>query len=350
MPPLADLVAGTVTIPANAVVGQDITISYQVTNQSNSPADGTWFDSLYLAPTDTWSASDPLLGRVPEYQDLPAGGSYTGTLTAPLPGITPGSYYVILRTNILDTLPESTLSNNLSASLTATAISAPALTLGAPSSGTLTDAQSAFYQVTVAAGQTLNVSLTSQQSTALNEVYVSYGTMPTRGQFDYRFSDPGADQEITVPATQAGTYYILVYAAAVSSENYSIEAALVPFSITAVSPSRVGAGQATIEIDGSKFDNGTTFQLLGPNSIVVQDSAVFLQNQSSAVRNVRSYRGDPGQLWRAGDSGRRCDDHAVGGACCCCRGACQCPILRLGAQFHPARPTGRSDRQLRQPR
>ena len=92
------------------------------------------------------------------------------------------------------------------------------------------------------------------------------------------------NQQITVPTTQAGTYCILVYGASVSksSENYSIEASLVPFSITAVSPGQVGAGQATIEIDGSKFDNSTTFQLLGPGSSVVQDTAVYLQDSSTA--------------------------------------------------------------------
>ena len=95
--------------------------------------------------------------------------------------------------------------------------------------------------------------------------------MPTRGQFDYRFSAPAANQQITVPTTQAGTYYILAYASSVPSgaENYALTASLVPFSITAVNPVQVGEGPATIEIDGSKFDNNTTFQLLGPSGQVV---------------------------------------------------------------------------------
>ncbi len=42
LPPEADLVAGTITIPANAVAGQDITISYQVTNDGGNPANGSW--------------------------------------------------------------------------------------------------------------------------------------------------------------------------------------------------------------------------------------------------------------------------------------------------------------------
>ncbi len=156
---MADLVAGTVTIPANALAGQDITVTYQVTNAGGNPADGSWVDSLYLSPTPTWSVSDPLLGSVDQTQDIAPGGSYTGTLTAPVPGVTPGSYYVILRTNILDTLPESTLSNNESASLTQTAIDAPALTLGTPTDGSLNQGQYAYYKVDVSADQTLQIRL-----------------------------------------------------------------------------------------------------------------------------------------------------------------------------------------------
>lgn len=90
--------------------------------------------------------------------------------------------------------------------------------------------------------------------------------MPTRGQFDFRFPSPGSNQQIKVPTTQAGAYYILAYGSSVPApgENYTITATLVPFAVQAVVPAQVGTGPVTVEIDGSKFDTGTTFQLLGP--------------------------------------------------------------------------------------
>jgi RHS repeat-associated protein len=280
----ADLVAGAVTIPANSVVGQNFTISYQVTNQSSGQADGTWYDSLYLSPTPAWAVSDPLLGQVKQTQNLAPGGSYTGTLTVPLPGVTPGTYYVVLRTNILNNFPELTQSNNLSVSLTQSSVAAQSLTLGTAAAGTLADAQSAFYQVAVDAGQTLQINFNSQQPASLNELYVSFAQMPTRGQYDYRFPSLAANQQITVPTTQSGTYYILAYGSSVSStpENYTLTAMLVPFVVTAVEPGQIGTGQATIEIDGSKFDSNTTFQLLGPSGTTVPDTAVYLQDASTA--------------------------------------------------------------------
>lgn len=282
--PPADLVAGTVTIPVDAVPGQNITITYQVTNNGTNPANGAWTDVLYLSSSQTWSPSDPILGTVAEDQDLAAGDSYTGTLTALLPGVAPGQYYVILRSNILDTIPETTLANNLSASLTQTSIAVPALTFGTPTTGTLGGGQSAFYEVTVGAGQTLEISFDSQSAASLNELYVSFNGMPTRGNAQYSFSALAADQLITIPATQAGTYYILAYGNDVpnSPENYSITAAIVPFAVQAVAPGTVGTGSDTIEINGSKFDNNTTFQVLGPGNTVVDDTAVYLQDSTTA--------------------------------------------------------------------
>jgi RHS repeat-associated protein len=282
--PPVDLVAGTITIPANAVPGSTMTFSYTVTNQSANPAVGQWTDSLYLSPTTSFVFTDPLLATNVHQGGLPAGQSYTDTITATVPGVVPGTYYVILRTDVLNQIPETTRANNISASLSHVSIDAPALTLGTATDGTLGQGQSAYFKVVVASGQTLQISFNSQEAAALNELFVSYATMPSQSQSDYHYTNLAANQVITVPVTQAGTYYILAYGSAVSvsPENYAITAALVPFGIQSVEPSKVGQGPATIEIDGSKFDNNTTFELLGPNSTVVPERTVQLQSSTTA--------------------------------------------------------------------
>jgi hypothetical protein len=284
LPAAADLVAGTVTVPASAVAGQTITVSYQVTNNGSLPANGSWTDALYLSPTPAWSVSDPLLGRVPQTQDLAAGAGYTGTLTAIVPGVAPGAYYVLLRTNILNTFPEPNLADNLSASAAQVAIDAPALTLGTPTAGTLSTGQAAYYKVVVAAGQTLQVALAGQTATAANELYVSYGTMPTRSQYGYRFNHPSAaNQQITVPNTQAGAYYVLVYGGNVPAgpENDTVTAALVPFSVQAVTPRQVGTGPVTLQIGGAAFAFDTTFQLRGAGGAVINATRTLLGDSST---------------------------------------------------------------------
>ena len=287
VPPMADLVAGSVTqLPASALAGQQISVTYQVTNSGGNPANGTWYDSLYLSPTPQWALSDPLLGQVTQThsQPLAAGASYTGTLTATVPGVTPGLYYVILRANILNNLVEATTTNNQIASAAQVAIDAPLLAIGTPATGTLINQQALYYKVNAVAGQTLQLALTTTSTKSFNELYVSFGTMPSRNQYDQRYPAAGGNQTITIPVTQAGNYYVLAYGAGVPAggEPYSLTASIIPFAVQAVVPSQVGAGPVTLEIDGSKFDANTTFQLLGPNNTVAQSKQVQLQDSSTA--------------------------------------------------------------------
>ncbi len=212
------------------------------------------------------------------------GGSYTGTLTASVPGVTPGSYYVILRTNILDTLPESTLSNNESASSAETAIDAPALALGISTDGDLSQAQYAYYEVSVTAGQTLEVSLTTPMNSAYNELFVSYGTMPTLQQSEFQSQDLAANQEILVPSTQEGDYYILAYAASTGGgvEPFSLSASVLPFGLLSVNQSAVGnTGSATIDIRGSNLGGATSFVLTGPDNVTLVGQDPLVVNNTN---------------------------------------------------------------------
>ena len=73
--------------------------------------------------------------------------------------------------------------------------------------------------------------------------------MPTRSQYDFRYGKPfEANQQVTIPTTQAGAYYVLLYGDKVPSapESYSVEAAIVPFSVQAVTPGQAGAGPVTL--------------------------------------------------------------------------------------------------------
>ena len=289
LPLPVNLVAGTITIPANAVVGQPMQVTYKVTNSSANEADGNWTDSLYLSTSTQWSFTDPLLGSVPVSGPVAAGASYSKTISFPVPGVAPGTYNVILRTNVLNELNESTLGDNLSASVTGSKIDAQALALGAPATFSAAAGQSAYYKVTVPAGQTLQLALKADQAdvaTASNELYVSYGTVPSRLSADYKYSQPfNANQSIAIPTTQAGTYYVLVYADSVANatESLTLTASDVPFSLQSVSPaSASNAGTTTFQINGALFDRSTTFSLLAPGGATIAATATNIQDASTA--------------------------------------------------------------------
>ena len=137
-------------------------------------------------------------------------------MTAPVPGVAPGTYYVILRTDVLDQFPEATTANNLSASLTQRSIDA-----AGPDPGQCRRRHAGQGTVGLLQGRRdrrpdiADRASTARTAASLNELYVSFGTMPTLGQFDYRYTRWRPNQQITVPTTQAGTYYILAYGSAV---------------------------------------------------------------------------------------------------------------------------------------
>ena len=211
-----------------------------------------------MSPIRCWA-------RFPKTGTLPPMTSYTGMLTAPLPGVAPGSYYVILRTNIRDTIPETTLSNNLSASLTQTSIDATALTLGHAGTAQLNEGQSAYYKVTVTAGQTLQVSLTNQPSAAYNELYVSFGTMPTRSQIRFPLQPAvhGRSADYRAQYERGDLLYPgLRGHGSRCPENYTLERG----ARSILDPGcharlRSVHGPVTLQINGAQFAFDTTFQL-----------------------------------------------------------------------------------------
>lgn len=281
-----DLVAGIVSIPAGAVPGAPLSITYSVLNAGTLVALGGWTDAVYLSTDDVWDVGDALLGRVNRNADLGVGQFYTQTLAANVPGIAPGEYRVIIRADVRNAVPETDEANNLFAALEGINVDVPTLTLGSAAAGTLGQGQAVYYRVEVGAGETLRVTWDGLTDASATELYVAYGTLPLRGLADFLPADPySSDQEIVVPTTMSGTYYILAFAsdAPGGSTAYSILAELVPFSITSASPATVGnGGPATIEIKGAKFDFDVAFSLVGPEGATLAATSVFLADSANA--------------------------------------------------------------------
>jgi len=265
LPTPADLVVGTISIPTNVTPGQNATISYTVNNQGANAAMGTWEDTIYISKDDKWDINDAFFGRVSHRGDVSAGGSYSQTLTANLPGLATGNYNVIVRSDILNNLPETNETNNIGASLDKFAFDVEKLVVGTPDTGTLGQGQSVYYRVDVAEGQTLAINFDSKSAAAANELYIRYGDVPSRNQFDFGFTEAfSPDQKLVVPTTKAGTYYVLAYGQNVTeaAPSFSVDAKLLDFEISSVSTHTGGnAGKVTVQISGAKFDNRTILTL-----------------------------------------------------------------------------------------
>ena len=290
IPPPCDLIVPSVSAPSAGAPGQPMTFRWTVSNQGTNPAIGKWTDAVYVSTSPTFDNSAILVGMVPQTGPLGVGQSYAGMLTAKLPAVDLGSYYVFVRTNIYNTINETDRTNDLGVAPNRMVVDVDALTLGTPAVGALDTDSNHYYKVWVDAGQTVSFVLTGADPNAGNEMYVRFGHLPDRGHYD-SFGTQGfsASQAITVANTQAGIYYVLVHGnyEPSAATGYSILAKVVPFSITSVSPNVGGnSGEATVVVDGALFQAGATVRLARAGQTAGQHDVVPLEGQVGANGNV----------------------------------------------------------------
>ncbi|MEI6445074.1 MAG: CARDB domain-containing protein, partial [Nostocales cyanobacterium ELA583] len=285
IPPPSDLVVTNITTPVSGIPGQGINISYTVKNQGTDTALGTWTDSIYLSKDNQWDIGDALLGQVNHSGDIAGGASYDGTLNGVIPGVNLGNYNIIVRSDIRNQVPEVNESNNAGVSISQISLDVEALAIGTPDTDNLGDGQSIYYRFDATAGQAVRLKLDSSDNQSFNELYVRYGSLPTRGQFDLTTAQPfNADPEIIIPIEKTGTYYILAYGDRVAgTPSYEILAKDIPFSITNVATNSIGnTGKSTLEIRGAKFAANTTFQLRAADGSLIESEKVYLENSTLA--------------------------------------------------------------------
>ena len=280
LPPV-DLVVGTIavgisTIPDYPVLAQRITIDYSIRNQGDNTAFGNWFDSIYISADEQWDVNDALLGRFEHIGNVPGHTSYSGRVSqALLVGLVPGDYHVIIRSDILNHITEINEENNIGASLDQVAIEMAVLELETADTGMLIRGFPIYYRMNVGSGETIRVRLESEWDDAINELYIRYGELPTRSQFDFYFRNAfAADQDVIIPSTREGTYYILLHTQTLPVREsgfpiYTIVANVLPFAVERLSTNRAGnVGQITLQIEGSKFDQLTRVELAGQSEVI----------------------------------------------------------------------------------
>jgi RHS repeat-associated protein len=264
-----DLTLTQVTAPTAATGGQPIAVTWQVGNLGSQAITGTWQDSVYLSTTPSITSSSIRVGSAAHSGGLTAGGSYRGSLTAAVPALLPGRYYVLVQADSLYQVPDSDRTNNALAATTGQiAVSVPALTLGTPISGSFTAANQDRYNVVVVpAGGSLQIKLTSAASSGATALYVSAGTPPTpyNAQFVAAVANQ-RNQTITVPQVLTATiYYILAHSVsgAAATAGFTLTATQTNgLAVTGTSSLTGGnAGTVTVEINGVNFAPNATAKL-----------------------------------------------------------------------------------------
>jgi RHS repeat-associated protein len=283
-----DLAATSVTANTTVTAGQPITVNWQVIDQSGQAATGSWQDSVYLSTTQAITSGSILLGSVSHSGGLGAGGSYNASWTGALPAVAPGYYDVLVQADSLYQVPDPNRANDILAVSTGQLdVTVPTLTLGTPVSDSFTAAdQDRYYQVSVPAGGTLQVALTSSAASGAVALYVRQGTPPT--PYSYQAAADVAsqpNQTVSVPQiATAGSYYILAHSISGAAANASYTLIATQTNVLTVStpptPQMGGnGGNVTISIGGTNFSRNTT-AILTRGSTTIQAASIYYQSPS----------------------------------------------------------------------
>jgi hypothetical protein len=104
--------SASLATPATITEGTRVAVTYTVENLGSEAAGGSWSDAIYLSDLPNLgqgSNSQELTAVSPPSPSLPLGpqASYTKQVTVTIPATAPGSYYLVVATNIQDAQAET---------------------------------------------------------------------------------------------------------------------------------------------------------------------------------------------------------------------------------------------------
>lgn len=114
MSPLADLTVTSVTMPTTVSPRCSYPVSWTVQNGGAAATElARWRDALYLSTTPTYNSSTAIFLKYVDHNGvIGIDSSYTETTNITIPATLTGSYYLIVRTDYLDSIFEYTNEDN----------------------------------------------------------------------------------------------------------------------------------------------------------------------------------------------------------------------------------------------
>ncbi|NUQ24311.1 MAG: T9SS type A sorting domain-containing protein [Saprospiraceae bacterium] len=261
----ANLTVTGVTAPTSAFLGDPVTIAYEIQNTGDTLISGLVRDITYLSTDNIFNGASDRLQKIDNYQlTLDEGISITRSTTAPLLTKIIGDHYSMARTNVLATLAESTLADNLGISAATIAVDARVLTLDVPEVTSLNVGDWDYYKFTVGANLDILVTLTNLAGVNNGRVFIGFNRVPTPDDYDFIDDNGNGIRTVVIPTCAAGTYYVLAQVKEPFTDQNQTEILVraLPFSIVSASPDHLGQGVVTTTLIGAGFINsGMTVEL-----------------------------------------------------------------------------------------
>lgn len=288
----AELTISNVNAPANIKAGEDVTISYRITNDGEFTGAGNLHDVIYLSKDDKWDLNDEMVGVVSGNMTIAPGNTVTRSVTGRITNMPEGNYYVIVKTNSTKSIAEKSDDNNTAVMKSPVKLSFNTITLGSSSSVNT----SGYYKLEVPSGydgKTVGFYLNHPEDASAG-LYAAYEKVPSTAKYDFAASKLlETQQEVLIPNAKAGSYYILAQdnAALVNgtgnvfsekgssvsgSTQMTLDAKEVHFGATTLSISEGGnGGWVSTDINGALFDSIMDFRLQLDNTVIPAEAVTF---------------------------------------------------------------------------
>ena len=254
--PPADLIVTDITIPTNAKPGQVFEWIYQVNNQGELSAVGSWYDTLYLSTDRIWDIEDKRIARFYQNGNIQPGAHYTAKVTAEIPPVVPGQYYVIVRSDILNDVRETDEMNNLFVSKKIVQIENTVLEKNSIIENTISSQTYHYYQLNTQWAENIRISVQGAGADCA-QIYMASGYVPGRSQYDIRGELSESEPLLLdMIGFDAGEYFISLYGNACEDEtpfSLSLEY-LVNLRIYNLSINKgANTGTTTLQMEGANF-------------------------------------------------------------------------------------------------
>ncbi|WP_341348910.1 RHS repeat-associated core domain-containing protein [Syntrophorhabdus aromaticivorans] len=233
----------------SGIAGQQVRLDF-----INASGSGIAFD---LKGPDSWTGFSGLTNDS-DLIVLPSPGSYT--LTAHGTGGVYGTTYAfrLLETTQTDLTPNTTYNGTFAGS-----------------------AQAQLFKVAIPDATPMQIVLDDTATINRNELYIKFGSAPTRADYDYRFTNLSSpDQQILVPMAKPGTWYVLVYGDTIATPStYTLTAHTANLMVTSVTPDRSGTTVAsTLTLTGAGYDSSAGVSLVSQDGTHYAASEVTIDS------------------------------------------------------------------------
>ncbi len=259
-----DLIPSNIIGPGSVKSGQNVSISYKISNIGRSIALAPWRDDISLVCKTLTGEKEIYVGHIENTGSLPSGSDRNITANLMLPGLTDGLYNWRVSVNSLGEVYEGeNVINNSLDSLTSVTVTMETISENKTGTGIIESADGGANKFYFVIKRNMNsnpfvINLSCSDPALRTELYVKIGSLPSPFEYDFR-SNPNeaGNHSLQINTRIDGAYYVLVFIPKLPSISQAFTISVIELDelkIKSVSPAKCdSSSSSTLTIKGDNL-------------------------------------------------------------------------------------------------